>query len=50
VTVGASAPETPVRRVVDRISLPTGANVSQVVGVEEGIPLPLPKELALARL
>ncbi len=48
VTAGASAPEILVQRVVDRISVLTGAEVSQVVGVEEGVSFPLPKELALA--
>jgi len=32
--------------VVDRISLLTGATVSQVTGIEEGVSFPLPKELA----
>ena len=46
VTAGASAPEIVVRRVVDRISLLTGAVVAQAIGVEEGVSFPLPKELA----
>ena len=32
--------------VVDRISFLTGAEVSQAIGVEEGVSFPLPKELA----
>jgi len=46
VTAGASAPEILVQRVVDRISLLTGAEVSQAIGVDEGVSFPLPKELA----
>ena len=46
VTTGASAPEILVRRGVDRISFLTDAEVSQVVGVEEGVSIPLPKGLA----
>ena len=46
VSAGASAPEILVKRVVDRISLLTGAEVSQAIGVEEGVSFPLPKELA----
>ena len=46
VTAGASAPEILVKRVVDRISFLTGAEVSQAIGVEEGVSFPLPKELA----
>ena len=46
VSAGASAPEILVKRVVDRISLLTGAEVSQATGVEEGVSFPLPKELA----
>ncbi len=46
VTTGASAPEILVRRGVDRISFLTDAEVSQVVGVEEGVSFPLPKGLA----
>jgi 4-hydroxy-3-methylbut-2-enyl diphosphate reductase len=46
VTAGASAPEILVRRVVDRISQLTGAEVSQAIGVEESVSLPLLKELA----
>ena len=45
VTAGASAPEILVRRVVDRISRITGAEVAQAIGVEEGVSFPLPKEL-----
>jgi len=44
VTAGGSAPEILVRRVVDRISLLTGAVVSQAIGVEGGISFPLPQE------
>ena len=47
VTAGASAPEVLVRQVVDRIVGMTGAQVSQLQGVEEGISFPLPKELVL---
>ena len=46
VTAGASAPEILVKRVVDRISQLTGAEVSQAIGVEESVSFPLPKELA----
>ena len=46
VTTGASAPEILVRRGGDRISFLTDAEVSQVVGVEEGVSFPLPKGLA----
>ena len=46
VTAGASAPEILVQRVVDRIGLLTGAEVSQAIGVEESVSFPLPKELA----
>jgi 4-hydroxy-3-methylbut-2-enyl diphosphate reductase len=46
VTAGASAPEILVKRVVDRISHLTGAEVSQAIGVDESISFPLPKELA----
>ncbi len=46
VTAGASAPEILVKRVVDRISLLTGAEVSQAIGVDEAVSFPLPKELA----
>ena len=46
VTAGVSAPEILVRQVVDRISLLTGAEVSQAIGVEESVSFPLPKELA----
>ena len=46
VTAGASAPEILVKKVVDRISLLTGASVSQAIGVEESVSFPLPKELA----
>jgi 4-hydroxy-3-methylbut-2-en-1-yl diphosphate reductase len=43
---GASAPEILVQRVVDRISAPTGAEVGQLAGVDEGVSFPLPKGLA----
>ena len=46
VTAGASAPEILVKRVVDRISLLTGAQISQALGVEENVSFPLPKELS----
>jgi 4-hydroxy-3-methylbut-2-en-1-yl diphosphate reductase len=46
VTAGVSAPEILVRRVVDRIKELTGAEVGQLVGVEEGDLFPLPKGLA----
>lgn len=46
VTAGASAPEILVKRVVDRISLLTGARVSQAIGVEENVSFPLPNELS----
>jgi len=46
VTAGASAPEIVVKKVVDRIGLLTGAAVSQIAGIEEGVSFPLPKELA----
>lgn len=47
VTAGASAPEVLVRQVVERIVGMTGAQVSQLQGVEEGVSFPLPRELAL---
>ena len=46
VSAGASAPEILVRRVVDRIRSLTGAEVSQLAGVDEGVTFPLPRELA----
>ena len=46
VTAGASAPEILVKKVVDRVSLLTGAAVSQMAGIEEGVSFPLPKALA----
>ncbi|TXT30919.1 MAG: 4-hydroxy-3-methylbut-2-enyl diphosphate reductase [Rhodocyclaceae bacterium] len=46
VTAGASAPEVLVQRVVDRITILSGANVLQLEGVVEGVSFPLPKELA----
>jgi 4-hydroxy-3-methylbut-2-en-1-yl diphosphate reductase len=46
VTAGASAPEILVQRVVDRIRLLTEAEVSQTIGIEEGVSFPLPKELS----
>ena len=45
VTAGASAPEILVSRVVDRIRSLTGAEIGQLVGVEEGVQFPLPKGL-----
>ena len=45
-TAGASAPEILVKRVVDRIRLLTGAEVSRAIGVEERISFSLPRELA----
>lgn len=47
VSAGASAPEVLVNRVVERIQELSGASVSQLAGVEEGVSFPLPKELAL---
>jgi 4-hydroxy-3-methylbut-2-enyl diphosphate reductase len=47
ISAGASAPEILVRQVVDRIVGLTGAEVKQLVGVEENVSFPLPKELAL---
>ncbi len=46
VTAGASAPEILVQRVVDRISLLTGAEVLQATGVDEDVAFPLPRELS----
>jgi 4-hydroxy-3-methylbut-2-enyl diphosphate reductase len=46
VSAGASAPEILVRQVVDRIVGLTGAEVTQLAGVEENVSFPLPKELA----
>jgi 4-hydroxy-3-methylbut-2-enyl diphosphate reductase len=46
VTAGASAPEILVQRVVDRIRTLTGAEVSALAGVAEGVSFPLPKGLA----
>ena len=48
VSAGASAPEILVSRVVDRIRELTGASVSQLAGVEEGVSFPLPRELGTA--
>ena len=45
ISAGASAPEILVRQVVDRIVGLTGAEVKQLVGVEENVSFPLPKEL-----
>ena len=47
ITAGASAPEILVKRVVERIRSLTGASITHVSGVEEGVSFPLPKELAL---
>jgi 4-hydroxy-3-methylbut-2-enyl diphosphate reductase len=46
VTAGASAPEILVRQVIERISQLTGAIVSELDGVDEGVSFPLPRELA----
>jgi 4-hydroxy-3-methylbut-2-en-1-yl diphosphate reductase len=46
VTAGASAPEILVQRVVERIGLLTGAAMSHVAGIKEGVSFPLPRELA----
>ncbi len=43
-TAGGSAPEILIRRVVDRISLLTGAVVSQAIGIEGGVSFPLLQE------
>lgn len=45
VTAGASAPEILVQRVIDRVRELTGATISQLAGVEEGVSFPLPKGL-----
>jgi 4-hydroxy-3-methylbut-2-enyl diphosphate reductase len=45
VTAGASAPEVLVQRVVDRVKALSGASVSHLEGVVEGVSFPLPKEL-----
>lgn len=45
VSAGASAPEILVQRVIDRIQELAGAEVTQMLGVEEGVSFPLPKEL-----
>jgi 4-hydroxy-3-methylbut-2-enyl diphosphate reductase len=45
---GASTPEIPVRRVVDRIKELTGAEVGQLAWVEEGASFPLPTGLAIS--
>jgi 4-hydroxy-3-methylbut-2-enyl diphosphate reductase len=37
VTAGASAPEILVQQVVDRVTTLTGAEVGQLVGMEEGV-------------
>ena len=46
VSAGASAPEVLVKKVVERIQTLTGAVVTKLEGVEEGVSFPLPKELA----
>jgi len=46
VSAGASAPEILVQRVVERLGCLSGAEVSQLAGVEEGVSFPLPKELS----
>jgi len=45
VSAGASAPEILVQRVIDRIQELAGAEVTQMLVVEEGVSFPLPKEL-----
>ncbi len=46
ITAGASAPEVLVQEVIDRVCALTGANVTNLAGVEEGVSFPLPRELA----
>jgi 4-hydroxy-3-methylbut-2-enyl diphosphate reductase len=46
VSAGASAPEILVQRVIDRIQELAGAEVTQMLGVEEGVSFPLPRELS----
>jgi 4-hydroxy-3-methylbut-2-enyl diphosphate reductase len=46
VTAGASAPEILVRQVIERVSQLSGAVVSELDGVDEGVSFPLPRELA----
>ena len=46
ITAGASAPEILVLQVVNHIKTLTGASVTQLNGVEEGISFPLPRELS----
>ena len=45
VTAGASAPEILVKRVVDKLTTVTTAEVSEIEGVEENITFAVPKEL-----
>ena len=46
ITAGASAPEILVLQVVNHIKALTGASVTQLNGVEEGVSFPLPRELS----
>jgi len=46
VSAGASAPEVLVQAVIERLANLSGASVTQLAGVEEGVAFPLPKELA----
>ena len=46
VTAGASAPEVLVQALIDRVRQLTGAEVSSLAGVEEGVSFPLPAALA----
>ncbi|PKO86827.1 MAG: 4-hydroxy-3-methylbut-2-enyl diphosphate reductase [Betaproteobacteria bacterium HGW-Betaproteobacteria-12] len=46
VTAGASAPEILVRQVIERIQQLSGAVVSELAGVDEGVSFPLPRDLA----
>ena len=46
VSAGASAPEVLVQAVIERLANLSGASVTQLAGVEEGVAFPLPRELA----
>lgn len=46
ISAGASAPEILVERVAQQIRLLTGAEITQLCGVEESVAFPLPKELS----
>lgn len=46
VSAGASAPEILVQRVINRIQELAGAEVTQMLGVAEGVSFPLPRELS----